>query len=213
MQRIIAGETDYPLPFTCAIARDNIFATQFHPEKSHRRGPEASRQFRRLERTLSHRPPAPASRQQLRIMQIIPAIDLKDGHCVRLQAGRHAFRHRVLRGPGGDGAALARAGRRAPAPRRPERRGGGQAARTRCAIREIVAVDRRGDPGAAGRRHPRPRHDRALPRRRHHLRDHRHGGGEESRVPARRVRRRSPGTSWSGSTRATARSPPTAGRR
>lgn len=35
---IIAGETDYPLPFTCAIAKDNIFATQFHPEKSHRAG-------------------------------------------------------------------------------------------------------------------------------------------------------------------------------
>ncbi|MEO6929166.1 MAG: imidazole glycerol phosphate synthase subunit HisH [Casimicrobiaceae bacterium] len=35
---IIAGETSYPLPFTCAIARDNIFATQFHPEKSHRAG-------------------------------------------------------------------------------------------------------------------------------------------------------------------------------
>ncbi|PND38075.1 imidazole glycerol phosphate synthase subunit HisH [Paucibacter aquatile] len=29
-----AGETDYGLRFTCAIARDNIFATQFHPEKS-----------------------------------------------------------------------------------------------------------------------------------------------------------------------------------
>jgi glutamine amidotransferase len=35
---IIAGETDYPLPFTCAIAKDNIFATQFHPEKSHHQG-------------------------------------------------------------------------------------------------------------------------------------------------------------------------------
>jgi len=35
---IIAGETCYPLPFTCAIAKDNIFATQFHPEKSHRAG-------------------------------------------------------------------------------------------------------------------------------------------------------------------------------
>ena len=33
-----AGTTDYPLPFTCAIARANIFATQFHPEKSHRAG-------------------------------------------------------------------------------------------------------------------------------------------------------------------------------
>lgn len=31
---VIAGQTDYGLGFTCAVARDNIFATQFHPEKS-----------------------------------------------------------------------------------------------------------------------------------------------------------------------------------
>ena len=31
---ISAGSCDYGLPFTCAIARDNIFAVQFHPEKS-----------------------------------------------------------------------------------------------------------------------------------------------------------------------------------
>ena len=30
----IAGTTNYPLPFTSAVARDNIFAVQFHPEKS-----------------------------------------------------------------------------------------------------------------------------------------------------------------------------------
>jgi glutamine amidotransferase len=35
---VSAGTTDYPTPFTCAIARDNIFATQFHPEKSHHAG-------------------------------------------------------------------------------------------------------------------------------------------------------------------------------
>ena len=31
---LIAGSSDYPQPFTCAIARDNVFAVQFHPEKS-----------------------------------------------------------------------------------------------------------------------------------------------------------------------------------
>lgn len=28
------GETEYGAPFSCAVGRDNIFATQFHPEKS-----------------------------------------------------------------------------------------------------------------------------------------------------------------------------------
>ena len=31
---LIAGTTDYGVRFTAAIARDNLFATQFHPEKS-----------------------------------------------------------------------------------------------------------------------------------------------------------------------------------
>jgi len=35
---VTAGTTDYPAAFTCAIARANIFATQFHPEKSHLAG-------------------------------------------------------------------------------------------------------------------------------------------------------------------------------
>jgi len=32
------GYTDYPKPFTCAIAQDNLFAVQFHPEKSAQAG-------------------------------------------------------------------------------------------------------------------------------------------------------------------------------
>jgi imidazole glycerol-phosphate synthase subunit HisH len=32
--RHTAGLTDYGQPFTSAVARDNVFATQFHPEKS-----------------------------------------------------------------------------------------------------------------------------------------------------------------------------------
>jgi imidazole glycerol-phosphate synthase subunit HisH len=35
---VTAATADYPAPFTCAIARSNIFAVQFHPEKSHRAG-------------------------------------------------------------------------------------------------------------------------------------------------------------------------------
>ena len=41
----VAGETDYGGRFTSAIARDNIFATQFHPEKSAEAGLQLYRNF------------------------------------------------------------------------------------------------------------------------------------------------------------------------
>lgn len=42
---VIAAETDYGIPFTSAVWRDNITATQFHPEKSQRVGLSMLRQF------------------------------------------------------------------------------------------------------------------------------------------------------------------------
>ena len=43
--RHTAGETEYGGRFTCALARDNIFATQFHPEKSADHGLTLYRNF------------------------------------------------------------------------------------------------------------------------------------------------------------------------
>jgi glutamine amidotransferase len=41
----IVGETVYGQAFACAVARDNIFATQFHPEKSASAGLQLYRNF------------------------------------------------------------------------------------------------------------------------------------------------------------------------
>ena len=35
---VVVGSTDYGIDFTCAIAKDNMFAVQFHPEKSQHDG-------------------------------------------------------------------------------------------------------------------------------------------------------------------------------
>ena len=37
-QSVVVGSTDYGIDFTCAIAKDNMFAVQFHPEKSQHDG-------------------------------------------------------------------------------------------------------------------------------------------------------------------------------
>ena len=42
---LVAGETDFGGPFCCAVARDNIFATQFHPEKSAAAGLQLYKNF------------------------------------------------------------------------------------------------------------------------------------------------------------------------
>lgn len=42
---LIVGRTEYGLPFTAAVARDNIFAIQCHPEKSARDGLQLLRNF------------------------------------------------------------------------------------------------------------------------------------------------------------------------
>jgi glutamine amidotransferase len=44
-ENLIAAETDYPTPFASAVWRDNVFATQFHPEKSQNVGLEMLRRF------------------------------------------------------------------------------------------------------------------------------------------------------------------------
>jgi imidazole glycerol-phosphate synthase subunit HisH len=45
---VIAIETDYHRPFCAMIWRDNVFATQFHPEKSQRHGLRMLKNFAEL---------------------------------------------------------------------------------------------------------------------------------------------------------------------
>jgi glutamine amidotransferase len=46
--RLVATETDYPTPFASSVWHENVFATQFHPEKSQKVGLGMLRQFARL---------------------------------------------------------------------------------------------------------------------------------------------------------------------
>lgn len=42
---LMQATSDYPQPFVCAVARDNLFAVQFHPEKSAAAGLQLLRNF------------------------------------------------------------------------------------------------------------------------------------------------------------------------
>ncbi len=44
-ERLTAATADYPTPFAAAVWQDNVFATQFHPEKSQAVGLEMLRRF------------------------------------------------------------------------------------------------------------------------------------------------------------------------
>ena len=37
-EALVQATSDYPQPFVCAVAQDNLFAVQFHPEKSQTAG-------------------------------------------------------------------------------------------------------------------------------------------------------------------------------
>jgi len=52
---IIAGSSCYPFRFTCAVARANIFAVQFHPEKSQAAGLVLLRNFAAWDGTIPAR--------------------------------------------------------------------------------------------------------------------------------------------------------------
>jgi len=54
---LMAGESVYGVPFTCAVAHDNVFAVQFHPEKSQAAGLQLIANF------LAWQPSVPNPRQ------------------------------------------------------------------------------------------------------------------------------------------------------
>ncbi|MGZ8257360.1 MAG: imidazole glycerol phosphate synthase subunit HisH [Gallionella sp.] len=42
---LVQATSDYPQPFVCAVAQQNLFAVQFHPEKSHAAGLQLLKNF------------------------------------------------------------------------------------------------------------------------------------------------------------------------
>lgn len=44
----LVGSCNYGMDFACALEKDNIFATQFHPEKSHQAGVQVLKNFYKI---------------------------------------------------------------------------------------------------------------------------------------------------------------------
>ena len=75
---IVVATTDYEIEFPAIVHANNIWATQFHPEKSQKVGEQLLDNFARH-------------------MKIYPAIDILGGKAVRLKQGRKERRDRLRR--------------------------------------------------------------------------------------------------------------------
>ena len=141
------------LRFTAVATPSIVAATDYGgPFAADRR----ARQYRRhavpSRKEPDARPRADRQFPEVAAMILYPAIDLKDGHCVRLRAGRHGEGDGVQRRSGGAGRGLRAAGLRLSACRRSRRR-----LRRQADEREAVeAFSPRDNAGPARRRHPRP---------------------------------------------------------